>query len=334
MLRNRKRLLLPLIPVVFLALLLGGAELFLRLRHQAFQAEHDYILGTFRAATLDGLVYERIPHTGETNNLGFRGRDFDPEKAPGVFRIVVLGDSVAQGHGVAVNETFGHQLEALFAAEPLAPPVEVLVVAETGYNTAQELLLLEHAAAPLHPDLLIWAYCLNDPAHALYHNESNLYSRYFHEPRSHVLYALHKALFKIRENLLTQSENREYHRLLHTVYAPQVQEHVARLAALGRELRVPVLLFIVPVLETRKLEQEPGYVISAEAYGLQDLHAELTRLARENGLEVVDGLEAFSGHPLSEVVLGGHDIWHPNAPGHALLAGQLRRELRARHLPR
>src|SRR3989344_1718407 len=41
--------------------------------------------------------------TVTTNNLGYRGEDFDPEKKPGEKRILVEGDSFVLGFGVKDN---------------------------------------------------------------------------------------------------------------------------------------------------------------------------------------------------------------------------------------
>jgi hypothetical protein len=72
------------------------------------------------------LPYEIIPnyktrhigHTFEfdyeitTNSLGLRGKEINKNKEPGVYRILMLGDSSTFGWGVKDNESFPAQLEA------------------------------------------------------------------------------------------------------------------------------------------------------------------------------------------------------------------------------
>ena len=50
------------------------------------------------------------------NSHGYLDRDFPFEKQAGVRRAVVIGDSIAQGDGVAPGESFGKVLEALLNA--------------------------------------------------------------------------------------------------------------------------------------------------------------------------------------------------------------------------
>ena len=46
------------------------------------------------------------------NELGYREREFELEKPPGVYRIAVVGDSFAYGQGLPVEERFSNLLEA------------------------------------------------------------------------------------------------------------------------------------------------------------------------------------------------------------------------------
>lgn len=330
----KRRLLLVLIPLVFIGLLAAAAEIYLRLQHDAFREANKQVEQTFRNAEIPGLIYERIPHTAETNNHGFRGEDYQLQKPKDVWRVVVVGDSVAQGHGVDMSESLGKRLEHFLNHQrrPDAPEAQVYVVAETGYNTAQELLLLEHKALAYDPDLILWVYCLNDPGHALFHNESNLYSRYFHEPASYAFHGLKRLLFKARERIQAMGEDQEYHRLLHSIYRSQVRGHIEKLAQVTRQADVPVLLLIVPVLETWKLEAAPEYVITPMDYSLLDVHTLVARWALQNGLGVVEGLDAYMGKRLADLILEDWDMWHPNAVGHEDLALQVQKHM-LRHGP-
>jgi len=57
------------------------------------------------------LIYTRIPSECDTNTHGFRGSDYGYDKKNGVFRIVVIGDSVAEGQGVDYQDRFAQVLE-------------------------------------------------------------------------------------------------------------------------------------------------------------------------------------------------------------------------------
>lgn len=64
------------------------------------------------------IVREGVSGTGEFhihtkhNSLGFRDRDHEIEKPPGVFRIVGIGDSFTYGVGASQDATFLARIEA------------------------------------------------------------------------------------------------------------------------------------------------------------------------------------------------------------------------------
>jgi hypothetical protein len=72
-----------------------------------------------------------------------------PQKAPGIFRIAVLGDSFTWGYGVEASQTFSKRLEKDL------PQTEVLNFGCSGYGQDQELLLLKRKVVQYHPDLII-----------------------------------------------------------------------------------------------------------------------------------------------------------------------------------
>jgi hypothetical protein len=116
------------------------------------------------------VVYELRPNlTGRfvgadlrTNAHGMRGRERAIEKAPGVVRIVGLGDSHAFGWGVPEEDGFYERLEALLN-ERLSPrQFEVWNMSVPGYNTVQEVRAFRLRAPELSPDLVVVNYVHND----------------------------------------------------------------------------------------------------------------------------------------------------------------------------
>ncbi len=92
------------------------------------------------------------------NARGLRGGEHAYEPAPGVRRIVVLGDSFAWGWGVGDGEVFTDVLDDL-----LGPGIEVVNLAVPGYSTDQQLWTLEREGLRYHPDVVLLAFCTNDP---------------------------------------------------------------------------------------------------------------------------------------------------------------------------
>lgn len=94
------------------------------------------------------------------NSQGFRGEELRESKSPDVFRIAVLGDSVAYGYSVALENTFPARLGALLASHR---PVEIMNFAISGQGTPAQARLLETVVWKYQPDLVVLAYVLNDP---------------------------------------------------------------------------------------------------------------------------------------------------------------------------
>lgn len=91
------------------------------------------------------------------NSEGNRGPEHALEKAPGVTRVLVLGDSTAWGWGVDDAEVWCELVDARLGGE-----VEVINLAVPGYGTDQQLLQLERVGADWQPDIVLLAYVHND----------------------------------------------------------------------------------------------------------------------------------------------------------------------------
>jgi lysophospholipase L1-like esterase len=96
------------------------------------------------------------------NSLGFRGPEVALPKPPGRFRVVLLGDSVTVGLGVADQETFAAQLAPELKRRLAGRDVDVVNLAVSGYNTAQEVALLKRNLERLEPDLVLVGFYVND----------------------------------------------------------------------------------------------------------------------------------------------------------------------------
>lgn len=93
----------------------------------------------------DGLI--------EINSLGYRDRERKVEKPPGVFRIVLLGDSMTEAVQVNREQDYASLLETYLRR--IDPKIEVWNLGVNGYSPIQELLLLRQEVDRLRPDLVI-----------------------------------------------------------------------------------------------------------------------------------------------------------------------------------
>ncbi len=111
--------------------------------------------GTFGGS---GIVYR-------VNRDGFRDELRQRPKPEGVFRILVLGDSVAFGYGVDAGDTYPKRLERhlrSLARKRGGPSFEVLNMAVGGYNPYNEAALLSDVGPSYEPDLVLAQFCIND----------------------------------------------------------------------------------------------------------------------------------------------------------------------------
>jgi lysophospholipase L1-like esterase len=89
----------------------------------------------------------------------------------GLKKILILGDSVTFGFGVACEETFPWLLEAILnhSGLPENEPVEVINSGVSGYSTYNELQLYRGRGRQSDPDLVVLALVLNDVANPRLH---------------------------------------------------------------------------------------------------------------------------------------------------------------------
>lgn len=97
----------------------------------------------------------RIEHEGggylvAVNEAGFRNnREFEREKSPGIFRILLFGDSFSAGDGVSNRYRYGDILETLI------PNLEVYNLALPGSGTDQQFLIFQEYAKYIEHDLVV-----------------------------------------------------------------------------------------------------------------------------------------------------------------------------------
>jgi lysophospholipase L1-like esterase len=123
-----------------------------------------------RVSPIAGLGHDHAPNRSghmmgvdvNINSWGFRDRKYDIEKPAGTVRILMLGDSVTFGWGVAAEDTVAKKLEAKLNATPGLSPVEVINAGVGNYNTVMEVLSFVERDAALKPDVVVLNYFIND----------------------------------------------------------------------------------------------------------------------------------------------------------------------------
>ncbi len=313
------------------------------------------------------LGYELVPGTRgpgwgtevEINSAGFRDREYPPEKH-GRSRIVALGDSITFGNNLEPEETWPEQLERSF--EDQGRQVDVLDLGVPGYDTCQEVALLEHVGLRFHPDLVVLGFCVNDlgivsvtKAHAFSSADGE---RLLYRSRIAQWIRALRAERERKRRLFLDNDEERYAR----VYAAEIlpldghPELVERMTALriametAREASAPVRRiprwFTSPARIGRleyaftrlaRLAREQRFEVLVllipfldEDPFLEEGLAIVGQLALASGFEVVDAGPAFRSRGLRSLRISPADPIHPGAEGHALLARAVEERVRER----
>ena len=248
-----------------------------------------------------------------------RPDDVDVAKPHGAVRIAVIGDSIAAGHPLRAGPAppFAFQLEQRLNASPGSARAQVLLFAADGYSTPQEARLLETEIAPFAPDLVVVAYCVNDP--------SNSYTPtvWFldHPGPASYLFDLVRRRLGLTPSELSPAHPRYTHGMidwdaLYRLDGPAwagVERGLTRIETFARTHRTPVVLVMFPLLLTG---QEPW----EERARAERIYAQVRAAAIQHRFHFLDLRQAYAGYPAAEIRFLPDDPIHPGALGHTLAA--------------
>ncbi len=261
------------------------------------------------ASQNETLMWEYRPHGRYgnllTNGFGYRDEDYaTPDKPEGVYRVAFVGDSATLGFGADYEDIFVRRFERWARQARPELDLQALNFGVDGYNTLQIEELLKRRVLAWDPDQVVYVMCLNDFD---FEDAAAGKIRYFRKPRSFLLMKLTNAYRRI-----TNLGYYDYHygRNHDAVYAA-IESMKERLDRQGIE-------FHVALLPTFAMSQ-PDF----DAYPDAEIHERVLGFLAENGIPSIDlrsGFQRENGPPRRYA----QDVWHPNALGHQVIAGQLR----------
>ncbi len=279
------------------------------------------------------------PHLVKNSN-NFRDFEYPVEKAEGVFRIIVVGDSFTQGGGVNFDDIYPKRLERylLEYQNVRKRRYQVLNWGRPGSSTPYEASRIMEEAVRWKPDLVLLGYCLND-AEDQSDREGiiQLRRRYrpdkFEEGRGLVgLLTARSALVRlVRRRLYNTRMNRgeiAYYRALYREDEAgwrKTQAAVMELGEFSRRNGLPVAVVVFPLFSW---DLDVGYPFG-------DIHQRLHGLFERAGLAYLDLLPAYRGleHRVLEAV--PFEDPHPSDVAHRIAAEYLYLWLKEnRFLPR
>ena len=246
--------------------------------------------------------------TYRTNNLGLRGRDVAPVKAPGMRRILCLGDSVTFGEGVREEDTWPEQM-----ARRLGPRVEAINAGIQGYDLNHEALYLLRHGRPLEPDVVLVAFFMNDAMPFRATVEHHHLATETAAPDSTLArVSATWRFFERRRHASARTERylAELHQSFRSANWAEVKARMPKLREMGERDGFRVVAVVFPLL------------YRLDDYPLRSEQEDVRAAFAAAGIEVVDLLEAFRGHEAEDLWVHPVDP-HPNEVAHAIAAERI-----------
>jgi lysophospholipase L1-like esterase len=268
------------------------------------------------------------------NSLGLRDTELGGHPAPGVCRLMALGDSFTFGQGVLADSTYPELLERRLNSGSPTARFEVVNAGKPGWSTADELEFLRTQGLQMHPDVLILQFYANDieiEERKLAETPAQRVRRLVTRPfrRSYVIFSLRYRfdgmLAQAKGEVSDENESATLVAARRRIAdaSPEwthFQEALGELARVAKEAELPVVALLFP---------RPG--VASEAN--RGIHAAVGAEARGLGMHVVDLMDDLQAVPRSAQYVSPMDN-HPSAAAHAVAAERLERELvRERLIP-
>ncbi len=239
-----------------------------------------------------------------TNRWGMRDKEYDKAKAPGTYRIAMLGPSHAMGSGVADDETFESLLESRLNRERAGNPAahyDILNFAVEGFGLTQQRLLLERPRVwEFQPDAILLV------AHPV---EYFFIARYLvqeferrAEPEDSAMRAL-----AVQAGVKKGMTDDQVQKVIKPFADPLIAHELRLIADLCAVHHVRCLFSLVPTPTwPNSRAAGPGMAKAAEASGFQVLNID----------------SVFEGGDSRVLTVAPWD-YHPNAKAHAMIADRL-----------
>jgi lysophospholipase L1-like esterase len=344
-------------------LLILGSTLFcllfleIGLRIAGFNPFEDLLNGReliLRESQNPDMVYELTPNSAgyawgtpvNINSYGFRDREYSPAKPVSIYRIGVIGDSITFGNHLPLAATYPKQLERQFKQNNAQ--TEVLNLGIGGYDTAQEVALLEQIAGQFDIDEVVVGYCMNDAGRVSvnldYIRRASLYNSKLYNLRAlqFIRMNLDRIDLKTRSLLGRWREkpadttgsrfegdayvkermrwineyvgsNHGYHDVFSWYGDPRkvgnVVDSFEKLKTLSAAFGFRVSVVIIPFLDN----------VDAYEWAYEIVHHE----AQRRGFNVIEVIAPFREVGVNDLTIAPHDTIHPNELGHRIIANSL-----------
>ena len=262
-----------------------------------------------------------------TNRHGFRGREYAARKPMGVFRVVIVGDSVTMGSDVEEDEAYPALLESALnaGAAGKAARYEVLNLGVPGAHLGFVATRLEGLGLRFDPDLIVYGWTVNDIEGTFYQKtmpqlpELKRRTEAFQGSplaRSALMRVVLSHWRALRETIRPTPESYVYEvrwNYFHNAEAwDAFSTGLDRLARVQEKRRVCVAVFLHTHLNVFNF-----------LHPFRTIHRRVQEAARERGLFVIDSFFAHRGRSARPLWVSYPADSHPNPRGHQILGQAL-----------
>ncbi|MGA9142877.1 MAG: SGNH/GDSL hydrolase family protein [Candidatus Acidiferrales bacterium] len=248
------------------------------------------------------------------NSDGLRDREFTREKPPGVYRIMMLGDSTTFGWGVRQEDTAAKFLERKLNAHlpPGYKKVEVINTGVGNYDTVQEVTYYETIGRTFHPDLVVLVFFINDPEPVPVEKKSFLIDR------SYLIAFATNRFDGILRHAGVRPDWKKYYASLYDDDRPGFQACKKALISLANSTRTDGAGLLVAMLP--ELHQ-----INGDSYPFKAAHQKIKDVMLAEQVPVLELIDGLKDHgPEATLWVTPLDD-HPDAKANDLVADQLQK---------
>lgn len=262
---------------------------------------------------------------GPVNSLGMRDDEHTPASFKGKKVVYILGDSIAEGHGVRDRELrYGNIIR-----RRLGPGWKVVYVAKGGWSTLHQLKALGACPYP-PPDVIVLGYSLNDFESAarwargagavpgwVRHSPKTELDKKFYAPLVNGSHLANFVYWRLYRRGAFNIGNK-YLGYLNSSYSdPKTwAAHTSELyevAEYAREENAALIAAVFPLF--------------GDAAGSRPLTKKAAQFFTSQGVDTVDFGPVFSKYPAKKLVAGPAD-GHPSPFAHGIIAERLMPEIR------
>ncbi len=238
-----------------------------------------------------------------TNSWGMRDREYTQQKAPGTYRIAILGGSYVMGTGVGDNQTFENLVEDQLNKNDAGKPYgkyELLNFASGGYTILQDLMLLENKAFQFQPDAVFLIANPRDGDFAVHHLEERVKS------------GVEIPYVGLRDILAKAGVTKE-------TDGPEADK---RLSPYKRDIIAWTYRQMMADCQAHNVKCVWVYLTMPGSNAHETDALGMESLAQEDGFITLNLSGVYDGVPAESITLSSYDE-HPNAEGHQLIADRL-----------